>query len=93
VADLVVTTIALDDAEKQLGAIVDEFKNMGKLWDDGAVWGHATVKGAMNDFAEDWWVKREKLTTNLSDLQKKMKQAAEQWNNLEIELAKSFDEQ
>jgi hypothetical protein len=93
VADLVVTTIALDDAEKQLSAIVDEFKNMGKLWDDGAVWGHATVKGAMNDFAEDWWVKREKLTANLSDLQKKMKQAAEQWNNLEIELAKSFDEQ
>jgi hypothetical protein len=47
----------------------------------------------MDDFVDDWWVKREKLTTNLSDLQKKMEQAAEQWNNLEIELAASFDEQ
>lgn len=92
-ADLVVTSIALDDAEQQLAAIVDEFKNMGKLWDDGAVWGHDTVKSAMNDFVDDWWVKREKLTTNLSDLQKKMKQASEQWNGLEVDLAKSFDEQ
>lgn len=92
-ADLVVTSVALDDAEKQLSAIVDEFKNMDKLWDDGAVWGHDTVKGAMNEFIDKWWVKREKLTTNLSDLQKKMKQAAEQWNGLEVDLASSFDEQ
>ena len=92
-ADLVVTSIALDDAERELAAIVDEFKNMGKLWDDGAVWGHGTVKSAMNGFVDDWWVKREKLTTNLSDLQQKMKQAAEQWNGLEVDLAKSFDEQ
>ena len=92
-SDLVVTSIALDDAEQQLAAIVDEFKGMDKLWGDGSLWGHATVKGAMDDFIDNWWVKREKLTTNLSDLQEKMKQASEQWNNLEVELAKSFDEQ
>ncbi|MFC8801346.1 hypothetical protein ACFT2C_26745 [Promicromonospora sp. NPDC057138] len=92
-ADLVVTSIALDDAEQQLTAIVDEFKGMDKLWGDGSLWGHDTVTSAMDDFIDDWWVKREKLTTNLSDLQKKMKQASEQWNNLEVELAKSFDEQ
>lgn len=92
-ADLVVTSVAVDEAAEQLAAIVDEFKNMGKLWQDGTVWGHDTVRRAMDDFVDDWWVKREKLTTNLSDLQKKMTQAAEQWNNLEIELAASFDEQ
>ncbi|WP_129789427.1 hypothetical protein [Promicromonospora panici] len=92
-SDLVVTSIALDDAEKQLAAIVDEFKGMDKLWGDGTLWGHDAVKSAMDDFIDSWWVKREKLTTNLSDLQKKMKQASEQWNNLEVELAKSFDEQ
>ena len=92
-SDLVVTSIALDDAEQQLAAIVDEFKGMDKLWGDGSLWGHDTVKSAMDDFIDNWWVKREKLTTNLSDLQKKMKQASEQWNNLEVELAKSFDEQ
>lgn len=92
-ADLVVTSVAVDEAADQLAAIVDEFKNMDKLWEGGAVWGHDTVKSAMEDFIDKWWVKREKLTTNLSDLQKKMEQAAEQWNNLEIELAASFDEQ
>lgn len=92
-SDLVVTSIALDDAAAQLSAIVDEFKDMGKTWEDGTVWGHDTVKGAMDAFIDDWWVKREKLTSNLGDLQKKMTQAAEQWNTLEVDLAASFDEQ
>ena len=63
---------------------------MSELWDDGDIWGHKTVTGAMDDFVDSWWVKREKLQENLKDLQSKMEKAAETWNNTEIELEKSL---
>jgi flagellar biosynthesis chaperone FliJ len=90
-ADLVVTSVAVDDAAKQLEAVVHELENMSELWDDGDIWGHKTVEGAMDDFIDNWWVKREKLQENLKDLQSKMAKAAETWNNTEIELAKSLE--
>jgi flagellar biosynthesis chaperone FliJ len=92
-ADLVVTSVAVDDAATQLKSIVDELENMKELWDDGDIWGHKTVKNAMGDFVESWWVKREKLQENLKDLQEKMETAAETWNDTEIELEKSLTPQ
>lgn len=64
---------------------------MDAMWDGGDIWGHHTVQNAMGDFIDSWWVKREKLQSNLDDLQKKMEQAAETWNNTEIELTKSLE--
>jgi hypothetical protein len=91
VPDLVVTSIAVDDAAAQLKSVLDELENMSELWDGGDIWGHRTVKNAMGDFVDSWWVKREKLQENLKDLQGKMEKAAETWNDTEIELAKSLE--
>ncbi|MFD7024559.1 hypothetical protein [Promicromonospora sukumoe] len=89
-ADLVVTSIAVDEAAEQLKSVLNELENMKELWDDGDIWGHKTVKNAMGDFVDSWWVKREKLQDNLKDLQGKMETAAETWNDTEIELEKSL---
>lgn len=80
------------DAAKDLKAINDEFKNMSKLWDNGNVWGHEVVKSAMDDFIDDWWVKREKLQVQLDNLTKKMDEAAQTWTDTEDQLASTFDE-
>ena len=90
-ADLVVTSIAVDDAAEQLKSVLNELENMSELWQDGDIWGHKTLSGAMDDFIDSWWVKREKLQENLKDLQGKMEKAAETWNDTEIELAKSLE--
>lgn len=91
-ADLVVTKEVLEDSAKDLKAINDEFKNMSKLWDEGTIWGHDVLKQAMDDFIDDWWVKREKLQEQLDNLTKKMDEAAKTWTDTEDELASSFDQ-
>ncbi|GAA4703568.1 hypothetical protein APR04_000542 [Promicromonospora umidemergens] len=91
-ADLVVTKEVLVDSAKDLKAISDEFKNMSKRWDNGTIWGHDVVKNAMNDFIDDWWVKREKLQVQLDALTKKMDEAATTWTDTEDQLASVFDQ-
>jgi flagellar biosynthesis chaperone FliJ len=91
-ADLVVTKAVLEDSAKDLKAISDEFKNMSKLWDNGTIWGHDVVKSAMDDFIDDWWVKREKLQVQLDNLTKKMDEAAKTWTDTEDQLASTFDQ-
>lgn len=90
-ADLVVTKAVLEDSAKDLKAISDEFKNMSKRWDNGTIWGHDVVKSAMDDFIDDWWVKREKLQVQLDNLTKKMDEAAKTWTDAEDQLASTFD--
>lgn len=90
-ADLVVTKAVLEDSAKDLKAISDEFKNMSKRWDNGTIWGHEVVKNAMDDFIDDWWVKREKLQVQLDNLTKKMDEAAKTWTDAEDQLASTFD--
>ncbi|MEU4384254.1 hypothetical protein [Promicromonospora sp. NPDC023805] len=91
-ADLVVTKAVLEDSAKDLKAISDEFKNMSKRWDNGTIWGHDVVKSAMDDFIDDWWVKREKLQVQLDNLTKKMDEAAKTWTDTEDQLASTFDQ-
>ncbi|MFD6142904.1 hypothetical protein [Promicromonospora sp. NPDC060271] len=91
-ADLVVTKAVLEDSAKDLKAISDEFKNMSKRWDNGTIWGHDVVKNAMDDFIDDWWVKREKLQVQLDNLTKKMDEAAKTWTDTEDQLASTFDQ-
>jgi flagellar biosynthesis chaperone FliJ len=91
-ADLVVTKAVLEDSAKDLKAISDEFKNMSKRWDNGTIWGHEVVKSAMDDFIDDWWVKREKLQVQLDNLTKKMDEAAKTWTDTEDQLASTFDQ-
>ena len=89
-ADLKVTSDVIDEGAKQLKTVLDELENMSAMWDGGDIWGHKTVDGAMDDFIDSWWVKREKLQGNLKDLQEKMEQSAETWNNTETELDNSL---
>jgi uncharacterized protein YukE len=91
--DVVVTKEVLEDAARDLKDINDEFKNMSAMWEGGDIWGHDTVKKAMDSFIDNWWVKREKLQVQLDDLTKKLDQAKEAWNETEDALASSFDEQ
>ena len=91
-ADLVVTKEVLVDSAKDLKSISDEFKNMSKRWDNGTIWGHEVVKNAMDDFIDDWWVKREKLQVQLDNLTKKLDEAAKTWTDTEDQLASIFDE-
>lgn len=85
-ADLVVSEAAVNEAAKQLKIIVDDLKDMDATWGDRDSWGHHAVADAMSDFIESWWVKREKLTDGLDDLQKKLEQAAEAWDETENSL-------
>lgn len=89
-ADVIVSKEATDEGAKQLGAILGELTNMRAEWDGGSIWGHDTVKDAMNDFVDSWWVKREKLQSNLEDLQGKMEQSSEAWNEVEDGLTDSI---
>ncbi|GAA1866093.1 hypothetical protein [Myceligenerans crystallogenes] len=92
-ADVIVTKAVLEDSAADLKRINDEFKNMSKLWDNGNVWGHDVLKRAMDDFIDDWWVKREKLQEQLDNLTKKMDEAAKAWTDTEDQLASTFDQQ
>ncbi|MFI6428237.1 MULTISPECIES: hypothetical protein [unclassified Promicromonospora] len=91
-ADVIVTKEVLEDSAKDLKAINDEFKNMSKLWDEGTVWGDDVLKKAMDDFIDDWWVKREKLQQQLDNLTKKMDEAAKTWTDTEDQLASVFEQ-
>jgi len=89
--DLIVTSIAVDDAARQLTVIVDDFKNAETNRDQRrSHWGHPAVEAAMEDFVDDWWVKRAKLVENLGDLQLKMQKAAETWGEAEVQLTASL---
>ncbi|MBL0886557.1 hypothetical protein [Myceligenerans indicum] len=92
-ADIIVTKAVLEDSAKDLKAINDEFKHMDAMWQGGDIWGHDVVRKAMDDFVDDWWVKREKLQTNLDDLTKKMDKAAETWTDTDEQLAAVFDDE
>lgn len=91
-ADLVIKTESTEVAAKQLGLIVDELKDMGQTWDDGRVWGDDVLKQAMQDFVDDWWVKREQLTDTLSDLQQKLQKIGDQYDDLELKLTDSLED-
>lgn len=90
-ADLVVTSAAVNEAAEQLKIIKDDLENSD---DNRSEWknlfGHPVVNRAVSDFIDDWWVKREKLLDNIEDLQKKMEQAAQTWDDAERQLSDAF---
>jgi hypothetical protein len=86
-ADLIVTSIAVDEAARQLGTIKDDLENSDQNRSDWKnIFGHPIVNDAVYDFIDDWWVKREKLLDNIDDLHKKMEKAAETWADAELQL-------
>lgn len=89
--DLIVTSIAVDEAARQLKLIHDELENAEDARRDrDDIWGHEVVRIAMRDFVHDWTVKREQLMGNIEDLQKKTEQAAETWGDAEVQLTNAL---
>ncbi|MFI6428243.1 hypothetical protein [Promicromonospora sp. NPDC050880] len=89
-ADVIVTKEVINEGAEQLKGVLHELEHMSEKWDGGDIFGHKKVAGAMDDFIDDWWVKREKLQENVKDLQEKMEQSAEAWDSVETDLEGSL---
>jgi hypothetical protein len=89
--DLIVDA-SLDDINRDLKAIRDEFSNAGKSADQNAgIWGQADVAKAMDAFADNWYVHREAINNRLGKLSDRVDKACETWTDVEKQLAASLE--
>ncbi len=88
--DLIVDA-SLDDINRDLKAIRDEFANAGKNADANAgIWGQADLARAMDAFADNWYVHREAINDRLGKLSDRVEKACEAWTDAEKQLAASL---
>jgi flagellar biosynthesis chaperone FliJ len=88
-ADLVVDA-SLDDTNRDLKSILDEYKNTQKnAKEDQGIWGQSDVASAMNAFANNWYVHRDAIQSRLSALSGNVDQACSTWSNADKQLADS----
>jgi hypothetical protein len=89
-ADLAVDA-SLDDTNRDLKAILDEFNNAQKnAKEDGGIWGQADVASAMSAFANNWYVHRDAIQSRLSKLSDRVNTACSTWNDADKQLADSL---
>jgi flagellar biosynthesis chaperone FliJ len=89
-ADLIVDA-SLDDTNRDLKAILDEFNNCQKnAQEDQNVWGQSDVASAMNAFANNWWVHRGEIQSSLSKLSDRVDKACSTWSDADKQLADSL---
>jgi uncharacterized protein YukE len=89
--DLIVDA-SLDDINRDLKAIHDEFSNAGKSADQNAgIWGQADVAKAMDAFADNWYAHREAINDRLGKLSDRVNKACETWIDVEKQLAASLE--
>lgn len=89
--DLIVDA-SLDDINRDLKAIRDEFKNAGKSANENAgIWGHADLARAMDAFADNWYVHREAINDRLSKLSDRVDEACNTWSEADKQLAASLE--
>jgi hypothetical protein len=89
-ADLIVDA-SLDDTNRDLKAILDEFNNCQKnAQEDQNIWGQSDVASAMNAFANNWWVHRGAIQSSLSTLSNNVNQACSTWSDADKQLADSL---
>ncbi len=89
-ADLIVDA-TLDDTNRDLKAILDEFNNCQKnAKEDANIWGQSDVAGAMNDFANNWWVHRGEIQSSLSALSDNVDKACSAWSDADKQLSDSL---
>lgn len=90
-ADLVVTSAALEESKAKLTAVKEEFDNSGdRVRDNADVWGQRDVANAMHEFVENWKIHRGKISSAVGDLEKKLQDAIDAWNDTEEHLASSL---
>ena len=89
-ADLVVDA-SLDDTNRDLKSILDEFNNCEKdAKTDNNIWGQSEVASAMSAFANNWWVHRGAIQSSLSTLSNNVNQACSTWSEADKQLADSL---
>jgi hypothetical protein len=88
--DLIVNA-SLDDTNRDLKAILDEFKNCQKnAKEDKGIWGQSDVASAMNSFANNWYVHRDAIQSRLSKLSDRVDKACSTWSDADKQLADSL---
>jgi hypothetical protein len=88
--DLIVDA-SLDDTNRDLKAIHDEFNNAQKNADENSgIWGQADLASAMNQFANDWYVHRDAINDRLGKLSDRVDKACSTWNDADKQLAESL---
>ena len=86
-ADLIVDA-SLDDTNRDLKAILDEFNNAQKnAKEDGGIWGQSDVASAMSAFANNWYVHRDAIQSSLSTLSNNVDQACSTWSEADKQLS------
>jgi flagellar biosynthesis chaperone FliJ len=88
--DLIVDA-SLDDTNRDLKAILDEFNNCQKnAKEDKGIWGQSDVASAMNSFANNWYVHRDAIQSRLSKLSDRVDKACSTWSDADKQLADSL---
>jgi hypothetical protein len=86
--NLIVTSAVLEESSAKLVAIKEEFDTAGgRVKEDADVWGQRDVRNAMGSFVNNWKLHREKISTAVGDLQKKVDEMTKTWSETEQALA------
>lgn len=89
-ADLIVDA-TLDDTNRDLKAINDEFNNCQKnAQDNQNIWGQSDVASAMDAFANNWWVHRGEIQSRLNGLSDHVDKACSTWSDADKQLSDSL---
>lgn len=89
--DLIVDA-TLDDTNRDLKRIKDEFENASKRADQTArIWGQRDVERAMDEFADNWRVHRDDILEGLGKLSERVEQACATWSDADKQLASSLE--
>lgn len=89
-ADLVVDA-SLDDTNRDLKSILDEFNNCQKdAKEDNSIWGQSAVASAMSAFANNWWVHRGQIQSTMTTLSNNVDQCCSTWSDADKQLSDSL---
>ena len=89
--DLIVDA-SLDDTNRDLKAIHDEFDHIQSEADENAdIWGQSDLASAMGDFAHDWYVHRDAINDRLGKLSDRVDKACSAWSDADKQLAASLE--
>lgn len=89
--DLIVDA-SLDDTNRDLKSIKDEFTDASKRADQTAsIWGQRDVSRAMDEFADNWRVHREEILERLGKLSERVDQVCSTWSDADKQLTSSLE--
>ena len=81
----------LDQTNADLKKIHDEFDNASKnAKDDRNIWGQRDLAKAMDDFANNWKIHRDKINEKLKSLSDKVDKAVAAWDDAENQLSNAL---